>query len=80
MTCIHGLDEINCPTCRILRSTLPTNKLQAKKEQFLKIKNPFFKKNLKVHFKDFPQKVIFKVPENAKPGRRTLEALQRTGR
>lgn len=36
--------------------------------------DPFFKKNLKVHFKSFPQKVVFKVPDNAKPGRRTLEA------
>ena len=45
MTCIHGLDDINCPTCRILRSTLPINKLHAKKEQFLKIENPFFRKN-----------------------------------
>lgn len=25
MTCIHGLDEINCPTCRILKSTAPNN-------------------------------------------------------
>ncbi len=23
MPCIHGLDEINCPSCRILKSTVP---------------------------------------------------------
>lgn len=23
MPCIHGLDEINCPSCRILKSTIP---------------------------------------------------------
>ncbi|MDX1387368.1 MAG: protein-disulfide reductase DsbD N-terminal domain-containing protein, partial [bacterium] len=34
----------------------------------------FFKKNLKVHFKDFQQTIFFKVPPGAKPGRRTLEA------
>lgn len=37
----------------------------------------FFKKNLKVHFKDFQQTVFFKVPLSAKPGRRTLEAQLR---
>ena len=36
--------------------------------------DPFFKKNLKVHFDDFSSKVVFKVPESASPGRRTLEA------
>ena len=46
MTCIHGLDDINCPTCSMMRSTMPMNKLHEKKEKFLKIENPFFKKNL----------------------------------
>jgi len=36
--------------------------------------DPFLKKNVKVYFKNFSQKVIFKVPQNAGPGRRTLEA------
>ncbi len=45
MTCIHGLDEINCPTCRISRSTLPIKKLKAKRERFVKIENQYFKKN-----------------------------------
>ena len=47
MTCIHGLDEINCPTCSMMRSTMPLKKIYEKKENFLKIENPFFKKNLK---------------------------------
>ena len=46
MTCIHGLDEINCPMCSMMRSTMPLKKLHEKKENFLKIENPFFKKNL----------------------------------
>ena len=25
MTCIHGFDENNCPTCRIARSAVPKN-------------------------------------------------------
>ncbi len=38
---------MNCPMCSIMRSTMPMKKLHAKKEEFLKIENPFFKKNLK---------------------------------
>ena len=34
----------------------------------------FFKKNLQVHFKDFTHTVTFKVPADAAPGRRILEA------
>ena len=51
MTCIHGLDEINCPTCRILKNTTPINKLNKKKDRFLKIKHPYFKKNTLVNDK-----------------------------
>lgn len=25
MTCIHGFDEISCPTCRMVKSSMPTN-------------------------------------------------------
>ncbi len=25
MTCIHGLNEINCPTCRMVKSSIPIN-------------------------------------------------------
>lgn len=48
MTCIHGLDEINCPTCSMMRATMPMKKVHEIKENFLKIENPFFKKNLKL--------------------------------
>ncbi len=48
MTCIHGLDEINCPTCRILRSTAPKGLLSIKRLAFSRIENPFFKKNAKL--------------------------------
>jgi len=30
MTCIHGLDEINCPTCRISISSIPKTDLKPK--------------------------------------------------
>lgn len=45
LICIHGLDEMNCPTCRIIRSTLPKNFLDTNNNPFLKIKNPLFRKN-----------------------------------
>ncbi len=45
MTCIHGLDEINCPTCRILKSTTPLKDLIPKSKDFLIIKHPLFVNN-----------------------------------
>ncbi|MFX1314568.1 MAG: hypothetical protein ACFE9T_01800 [Promethearchaeota archaeon] len=45
LICIHGIDEINCPTCRIIRSTLPKRLLDINKNRFLKIENPLFRKN-----------------------------------
>lgn len=45
MTCTHGLDEMNCPICRIIRSTLPKNFLETNQNLFSKIKNPLFRKN-----------------------------------
>ncbi len=36
--------------------------------------DPFFNKKLQVYFKDFSQTIYFKVPNDAKPGRRVLEA------
>ena len=44
MPCVHGLDEINCPTCRIIKSTLPINTLASLKSPALKIKSPFFRR------------------------------------
>ena len=45
MTCIHGLDEINCPTCRVLKSIVPLKELNPKSKEFLKIGHPLFKQN-----------------------------------
>ncbi len=45
MPCIHGLDEINCPTCRTAKSTLPINVINRIKTPNIKIGNPFFNKN-----------------------------------
>ncbi|MFX1575010.1 MAG: hypothetical protein ACFFB0_19910 [Promethearchaeota archaeon] len=49
MTCIHGLDEINCPTCRILKSTAPKDSFNINKTHFSHIENPSFKKNTKLN-------------------------------
>lgn len=39
--------------------------------------DPFLKKEVPVYFKDFDQKLVLKVPADAKPGRKTLEATLR---
>jgi len=48
MPCIHGLDEINCPTCRLTKFSIPFNgkNLKGLQENPLEPKNPAFKKNL----------------------------------
>ena len=45
MPCIHGLDEINCPTCRLMRFTLPKNaiKIDNLYNKSLKSGYPLFK-------------------------------------
>jgi len=47
MPCIHGLDEINCPTCRIIRFTLPENEIKIKSQTTIKAEYPFFQANSK---------------------------------
>ena len=65
MTCIHGLDEINCPTCRLIRSVMPLNrisKLEHDKKDF-RSKNSLFEENnsLKNNFyKDLKKKNLVK--------------------
>lgn len=47
MTCIHGLDEVNCPACRFARATIPLNpinKIELNKNFFL-LKNSPFERN-----------------------------------
>jgi len=48
MSCIHGLDNNNCPICRISRATIP-NTLIAKKSvkiENLRPENPFFQNHI----------------------------------
>ena len=45
MPCIHGLDETNCPTCRIIKSTIPFNGINLKKTNFLRANDLFSRKN-----------------------------------
>ena len=49
MPCIHGLDEINCPSCRIMRFSLPKNtpKISELYSNPLKSDPPFFRLNTK---------------------------------
>jgi hypothetical protein len=79
MTCIHGLDEINCPTCRLLRSTMPfntINKLEHNENDF-RSKNYLFEKNISLKenfYKDLNNKKLNKpnflqqIPELTKFG------------
>ena len=48
MLCIHGLDKNNCPTCRIIRSTMPINSISKIEINDNKLDpfNPFFDQNL----------------------------------
>ena len=45
MPCVHGLDENNCPTCRIIKSTLPYNSIKSIETPALKIVSPFFNRD-----------------------------------
>ena len=49
MTCIHGLDENNCPSCRIMTSSLPknTSKINELYSNPFKSKSPFSQSNKK---------------------------------
>ena len=42
MPCIHGFDENNCPSCRILKSTLPQFRIK-NVQQNLKPESPLLK-------------------------------------
>jgi hypothetical protein len=45
MPCIHGLDEINCPACRILKSTAPLNGIRLKNSNFPTFNNSLTRKS-----------------------------------
>ena len=53
MTCIHGLDEINCPICRINNFSIPDNFLKVKENQIFRNDNPLFRKS-----SDIKQKLL----------------------
>ena len=47
MTCIHGFDETNCPTCRMVKSSIPStqDKINLLHENDLKPYNPLMEEN-----------------------------------
>ena len=47
MPCIHGLDEINCPTCRMIKFNLPESVFKIKDLYYNELRpyNPHFKKH-----------------------------------
>ncbi len=49
MTCIHGLDESNCHTCRIIKSQLPEEKkkLDSRNINYLKPEHPVLRQSYK---------------------------------
>ena len=48
MSCIHGLDNNNCPICRISKSTIPNTPIakNSAKIENLRPENPFFNNHL----------------------------------
>jgi len=48
MSCIHGLDNNNCPICRISKSTIPNSPIDKNsvKIENLRPENPFFKNHI----------------------------------
>lgn len=59
MPCVHGLDEINCPDCRILKSTIPINGIRLKKLTFPTVNNSFSKKKINLE-KKLIEEITFK--------------------
>lgn len=48
MSCIHGLDNNNCPICRISKSTIPNTPLAKNTDKIENIRpeNPYFKNHI----------------------------------
>ncbi len=48
MSCIHGLDNNNCPVCRISKSTIPNTPIAKNhlKIEDIRPENPFFKNHI----------------------------------
>jgi len=68
MPCIHGLDEINCPTCRIVNFSLPIvqGKIKDLRDNPLKPKNTAIAKNSSAKEKFLKDLIINKLPDNPK--------------
>ncbi len=67
MTCIHGLDEVNCPTCRIIRSSLPLKAISPKETNVLDVDRFISKKKLNLEKKlidEITPKKIYAHPPN----------------
>ena len=59
MTCIHGLDELNCPTCRVIRTSVPLGGISLKRSNFLNANELVMKKKI-----DLDQKLIDEIKIN----------------
>jgi len=55
MPCIHGLDEVNCPTCRITIFTLPKNAIKINMQTRIKSEYPFSIANSKENEEHFDE-------------------------
>ncbi len=67
MTCIHGLDEINCPTCRILKSAVPLNGIKLNKLNFPKLNDSLSRKKINPEKKIIDEIIVKKgnpIPPN----------------
>ena len=49
MSCIHGLDNNNCPICRISKSTIPNTPItkSSLESENIRPENPFFRNHIK---------------------------------
>ena len=51
MPCIHGLDEINCPTCRILKSSIPLSRNRLRNLSIPTLNDSLSRKNINLEKK-----------------------------
>jgi hypothetical protein len=51
MPCIHGLDEVNCPTCRTLKSSMPLSGIRLKNLSIPTLNKSLSRKNIELESK-----------------------------
>ena len=61
MPCIHGFDEINCPTCRTTRFTIPKSAIKIDSKNDIRSSNLFSNLDLKNNEK-FLEELKFSLP------------------